>query len=129
MKPDTIVLGAGMVGVSIALHLQAKGRAVALVDRRGAAEETSFGNAGLIQREASEPYMFPREGWRKLMDHGLNRLSEAHIHYSALPRLAPYLFRFWRNSTPEGIAHAARASAPPSVSARRSLRFRFSSTK
>lgn len=112
MKPDTIVLGAGMVGVSIALHLQAKGCAVVLVDRRGAAEETSFGNAGIIQREASEPYMFPREGWQKFLENAFNRHPEAHVHYGALPRLAPNLFRFWRNSTPAGVARAARALGP-----------------
>jgi D-amino-acid dehydrogenase len=41
MSNDVIVLGAGMVGVSTALHLQQRGKSVALVDRRGVAEETS----------------------------------------------------------------------------------------
>ncbi|HTP62504.1 MAG TPA: FAD-dependent oxidoreductase, partial [Burkholderiales bacterium] len=36
MKTDALVLGAGIVGISVALHLQARGRTVALVDRRGA---------------------------------------------------------------------------------------------
>ncbi|HEY4297289.1 MAG TPA: FAD-dependent oxidoreductase, partial [Paraburkholderia sp.] len=44
MDFDVIVLGAGIVGVSSALHLQDRGRRVALVDRRGPGEETSFGN-------------------------------------------------------------------------------------
>ena len=51
-RADVIVFGAGMVGVSVALYLQRRGRDVVLVDRRGAGEETSYGNAGLIQREA-----------------------------------------------------------------------------
>jgi glycine/D-amino acid oxidase-like deaminating enzyme len=51
-RADVIVFGAGMVGVSVAPHLQKRGRGVVLVDRRGAGEETSYGNAGLIQREA-----------------------------------------------------------------------------
>ncbi len=51
MQADSIVLGAGIVGVSVALHLQMRGRATVLVDRRGAGEETSYGNAGVIQRE------------------------------------------------------------------------------
>jgi D-amino-acid dehydrogenase len=50
-RADAIVLGAGIIGICVALHLQKRGRSVALVDRRGGAEETSFGNAGLIQRE------------------------------------------------------------------------------
>ena len=53
---DAIVLGAGFVGVSAALALQARGRRVALVDRHaGAAGETSFGNAGIVQTEAVMP--------------------------------------------------------------------------
>jgi D-amino-acid dehydrogenase len=61
MRTDVVVLGAGIIGVSIALHLQARGREVALLDRRGAGEETSYGNAGLIERASLIPYAFPRE--------------------------------------------------------------------
>jgi D-amino-acid dehydrogenase len=111
MKTDVIVLGAGMVGVSTALHLQARGREVVLIDRRGAAEETSYGNAGLIQREGVVPYTFPRE-LRKLLDYALNRTSEANLHYSALPVVLPWLFRYWRQSTPERIAASANALRP-----------------
>ena len=50
LKADVLVLGAGMVGVSAALHLQQRGRDVILVDRHElAGEETSYGNAGLIE--------------------------------------------------------------------------------
>jgi glycine/D-amino acid oxidase-like deaminating enzyme len=54
-----------MVGVSVALHLQRRGRDVALIDRRGAGEETSYGNAGLIQRDAVIPYTFPLKRARR----------------------------------------------------------------
>jgi D-amino-acid dehydrogenase len=51
-----MVLGAGMVGVSAALHLQKRGRDVVLIDRHVAAgEETSYGNAGLIERASVFP--------------------------------------------------------------------------
>ena len=61
---DVIVLGAGIVGITAALHLQQRGRSVMLIDRRGLVEETSFGNAGIIQREGVVPYTFPRvSGW------------------------------------------------------------------
>jgi D-amino-acid dehydrogenase len=56
---DSIVIGAGMVGVSTALALQARGRKVLLIDRREPGRETSFGNAGLIQTEAVMPYAVP----------------------------------------------------------------------
>ena len=60
MKADVIVAGAGIVGVSVAVHLAARGRSVVLVDRRGPGEETSFGNAGLIERSSIVPMAFPR---------------------------------------------------------------------
>ena len=42
LRADVLVLGAGMVGVSAALHLQEDGRYVILVDRHEVAgEETS----------------------------------------------------------------------------------------
>jgi len=111
MKFDVLVLGAGMVGVSAALHLQARGRSVALVDRRGAAEETSLGNAGIIQREGVVPYGFPRDV-KKLFLYALNQLPEAHLHWTALPTIAPWLFRYFRHSSPEHIARSARALRP-----------------
>ncbi|MEY4845651.1 MAG: hypothetical protein RL312_1932, partial [Pseudomonadota bacterium] len=48
MSRSVIVLGAGMVGVSIALHLQRRGAQVVLLDRAPPGEGASFGNAGLI---------------------------------------------------------------------------------
>ena len=62
LKADVLVLGAGMVGVAAALHLQKRGRDVILLDRHDrAGEETSYGNAGLIECASVFPYMFPRE--------------------------------------------------------------------
>ena len=107
MKSDAVVLGAGIVGISVALHLQARGRAVALVDRRGAAEETSFGNAGLIQREGVYPYGFPHD-YGALVRYGFNRTIDAHYHPSAVAPLAPFLWKYWHHSRParhEKIAH------------------------
>ena len=107
---DTVVLGAGIVGTCTALHLQTRGRATALVDRRGAAEETSFGNAGLIQREGVYPYGFPHD-FGALARYGLNRTIDAHYHPSALPRLAPFLWKYWRYSRPARHAEVARRYA------------------
>ncbi len=111
MTSDVLVLGAGMVGVSAALHLQKRGRSVVLVDRRGAAEETSYGNAGLIQREAIVPYGFPRE-FNKLWRYALNMLPEAHHQWSSLPWNAVWLFKYWWYSRPERLAASARAAFP-----------------
>ncbi|MGD9830049.1 MAG: NAD(P)/FAD-dependent oxidoreductase [Hyphomicrobiaceae bacterium] len=110
-RADVLVLGAGAVGVPVALHLQQRGRSVVLADRRSIAEETSFGNAGIIQREGIVPYMFPR-AWAKLVRYALKRGTEANYHVAALPRLAPWLWHYWRASSPERAAASARALMP-----------------
>ncbi len=107
MRGDIVVLGAGIVGICVALHLQKRSRAVVLVDRRGAAEETSFGNAGLIQREGVYPYGFPHD-FGALFRYGLNRTIDAHYHPSALPRIAPFLWKYWHHSRPARHAEQAR---------------------
>jgi D-amino-acid dehydrogenase len=111
IRTDVIVLGAGIAGVSAALHLQQRGRSVALIDRRGPGEETSYGNAGLIQREGVVPYAFPRDP-ALLIKYAFNQLPEANLHWSALPRMAPWLYHYWRASTPARIAATAQAMRP-----------------
>jgi D-amino-acid dehydrogenase len=110
-RADVIVLGAGMVGVGVALHLQKRGRDVVLIDRRGVGEETSYGNAGLIQSEAVIPYTFPRE-FGVILSYAMNNRRDAVYHLSALPRVAPWLFRYWQNAAPERIERSAEALAP-----------------
>ncbi len=110
MRSDVVVLGAGIVGICTALHLQKRARTVTLVDRRGAAAETSFGNAGLIQREGVFPYGFPHD-FGALLRYGLNRTIDAYYHPSALPRIAPFLWRYWHYSRPARHAEVARRYA------------------
>ncbi len=111
MQADVLVLGAGMVGVSAALALQLRGRNVVLVDRRPAAEETSYGNAGLIQREGVVPYGFPRD-WRIILKSALNQTTQSNLHWGALPWIAPSLYRYWRYGTPDRIEATTQAAAP-----------------
>lgn len=123
MRFDTLVLGAGIVGVSVAVHLQQRGRAVALVDRKAPGNETSFGNAGLIQREGVYPYAFPRD-LPTLLHYASNTSADVHYHLGDLPALLPFLWQFWRNSHPARHATIARAYAPliaHSVSEHRAL--------
>lgn len=99
MSRETIVLGAGMVGVSVAYHLAQRGRPVLLIDRRSPGQETSFGNAGIIQREAIYPYPFPHDLktlLRVLPNRGID------IRYRPLDMVAAAgpLFSYWRNSFP-----------------------------
>lgn len=106
-RSDIMVLGAGIAGICVALHLQKRGRQVVLVDRRGAAEETSFGNAGLVQREGVYPYGFPHD-FGALIRYGLNRTIDAHYHPSALVSLVPFLWQYWQHSRPARHAEVAR---------------------
>ncbi len=97
MRADTIVLGAGVVGVCVALHLQKAGRAVLLVDRGEPGAETSYGNAGLIQREGVYPYGFPHD-FGALIRYAMNNTIDAHYHWNAIPKLAPFLWSYWLHS-------------------------------
>ena len=109
---DAIVLGAGMVGVSAALALQARGANVALIDRRGeAGDETSYGNAGLIQCEAVIPYTLPRDPVA-IANAALNRDPRAHIRYGALPHNAEALWRYFQFSGSPRVAETAAAMKP-----------------
>src|SRR5262245_17240930 len=111
LTADVIVFGAGMVGVSTALNLQKRGRAVAVVERRGAGEETSYGNTGIIQREGVVPYPFPRQ-IGLMAQYALNLRTDANLHWRALPTMAPWLYRYWAASTPARLAATARAARP-----------------
>jgi D-amino-acid dehydrogenase len=42
----------------------------------------------------------------------MNNRRDAVYHLSALPRVAPWLFRYWREGAPERIARSAEALAP-----------------
>jgi D-amino-acid dehydrogenase len=107
MKFDTVVLGAGIVGVCVAAHLQRRGRQVALVDRKLPGNETSFGNAGLIQREGVYPYAFPR-GLGTLLRYARNQSPDVRYHADAILKVAPFLWQYWRNSHPAKHAAIAR---------------------
>lgn len=108
---DVLVLGAGIVGLSTALQLQARGQDVILVDRQPPGTATSYGNAGIIQAEGIVPYMLPRDVMRVLRM-ALNQRSEAHVHWRALLVMAPWLVRYWLNSGQSGLEKGAEAHAP-----------------
>src|SRR3979490_1587210 len=112
LKADIVVLGAGMVGVSAALHLQQRGRDVILVDRHErAGEETSYGNAGLIECASVFPYMFPRD-FDQILRYALNRAPQVRYAVADLPAFLPWLVRYYLASAPERALHSAMAELP-----------------
>jgi D-amino-acid dehydrogenase len=110
-RTDAIVLGAGIVGISAALHLVKRGLSVALVDRRGPGEETSYGNTGIIEGNTLFAHAFPK-GFGALMRVALKQAPEANYHLSALFGLAPWLMAYRANTRGERVVEFAKAMRP-----------------
>lgn len=110
-KKNVIILGAGIVGISAALHLQQRGVSTVLVDQQGPGEGTSYGNAGIIEGNTLYPYPFPRS-LRALSRVALKLATEANYHAGFLPRIAPWLWRIRQATTPEGLESTARIMRP-----------------
>lgn len=108
---DVFILGAGIVGLSLALKLQEQGRHVILVDRGAPGAATSFGNAGLIERSTVFPYAFPRD-LKTLLAYLLGRRTAAHYHWRALPSLLPWMWRYWQHSSPTLYPKAIAGALP-----------------
>jgi D-amino-acid dehydrogenase len=115
-RTDAIVLGAGIVGVSVALHLVKRGLAVTLVDRGEPGRGTSYGNAGIIEANTLFPAAFPAS-LKSLIRIALKRAPEANYHASFLARVMPWLLAFRRNSTPKHLIATMRAMRPLFASA------------
>lgn len=110
-RTDAIVLGAGIVGVSAALHLRARGLSVALVDRQAPGEATSFGNAGVIEGSALLPVSLPRDPLT-LLRHALKLSPQSNYRVSALPGYASWLMAYFRASAPAAQAAIGRELRP-----------------
>lgn len=102
MRYEVIVIGAGIVGTSIAWHLQKNNSQVLLIDKKHPGEENSYGNAGIITREAVNAKPFPRnlkEIFRVLP----NKSTDIRYRWSALYGLQSPLFQYWVHSSPKNI--------------------------
>src|SRR5262245_54935645 len=110
-RTAVMVLGAGIVGTSVALHLTKRGLSVALVDRAGIGEQTSYGNAGIIEGNTIFPPAFPSH-FDALLRIALKRASEANYHLSFLPHVLPWLLAFRAASRPDRLAETARLIRP-----------------
>ena len=108
---DIIVLGAGIVGTSVAVHLAKRGLSVALVDRGGPGEATSYGNAGVIEGNTIFPAAFPSD-WATLLRVACKRSPLANYHLTFLPRIAPWLLAFRAASRPARLVETAQLMRP-----------------
>ena len=110
-RTDAMVLGAGIVGTSVALHLAKRGLSVALVDRAEIGEQTSYGNAGIIEGNTIFPPAFPSH-FGALLRIAFKRASEANYHFSFLPHVLPWLLAFRAASRPDRLIETARLIRP-----------------
>jgi D-amino-acid dehydrogenase len=108
---DIIVLGAGIVGTSIAVHLAKRGLSVALVDRGAPGEGTSYGNAGIIEGNTVFPAAFPSR-LAELARIALKRSPVANYHLAFLPQVAPWLLAFRAASQPARLIETAHVMRP-----------------
>jgi D-amino-acid dehydrogenase len=110
-RTDAMVLGAGIVGTSVALQLARRGMSVALIDRAGVGEQTSYGNAGVIEGNTVFPPAFP-SSLRALARVAFKRSGDANYHLSFLPRILPWLLAFRAASRPGRLLETARLVRP-----------------
>lgn len=99
---EIAVLGAGMVGIATALAVQERGHDCVVVDRAPPGSETSYGNAGIIQAEAVEPYALPVSPLT-LLAMAFGRRNAVSFNWATLPSQMPALCRYWLSSRPAAL--------------------------
>jgi D-amino-acid dehydrogenase len=99
--PRTVILGAGVIGVTSAYYLAKEGHQVTVIDRQaGPASETSFANAGLVAPGHALTWASPRAP--KILWRSLFRDDQAlRLKLSADPRMWAWCLRFLANCTTE----------------------------
>lgn len=103
-----VVIGAGVIGLSAALALQARGLVVTVIDREGPAAGASAGNAGAfaftdILPLASPGILRKAPGWL------LDPLGPLSVPPAYALKIAPWMFRFWRACSPARVAASTAA--------------------
>ncbi|NMM79714.1 amino acid dehydrogenase [Acidovorax sp. SRB_14] len=97
----TVVLGAGVAGVTTAWYLAAQGRQVTVIDRQSlAAAETSYANAGMVAPGHSYTWASPRAPgvlWRSLRDSS----QALRLKLNPDPHMWVWLWKFLQNCTAE----------------------------
>lgn len=118
--PEVIVIGAGVIGVSIGLALRTAGASVTIIERDEGLGAASSMNAGgfafsEIQPLAAPGIMLKAPIWL------LDPLGPLSIPPAYAPRIAPWLLRFWRASWRDQYAGSLRAQAALMTLARAAL--------
>lgn len=107
-KHDIVVIGGGVIGMTIAHRLAKNGSEVALIEPGEPGMGASYGNAGTIADYATVPLGTPNV-LRNLPHLMLDRESPLSIHYSTVPQLLPWLVKFAYQSLPRSSRINAKA--------------------
>lgn len=107
-RSDVIVIGAGVVGLSIATAAQMRGLNVSVIDREGPAAGASAGNAGAFAFTDILPLASPGI-LKKAPKWLLDPLGPLSIPPAYALQIAPWMFRFWRACQPSRVAQSTSA--------------------
>ena len=107
---DVVIIGGGIIALASAQKLLAAGRRVAILERKGIAQATSFGNAASFAFSDILPLAASgkiRQAPKWLMD----PLGPLSIPPAYALKIAPWLVRFWRAGWRDRIAHSIAAQS------------------
>ncbi|HEX9046890.1 MAG TPA: FAD-dependent oxidoreductase [Verrucomicrobiae bacterium] len=107
MSKKVLIVGAGAIGLSAALHCARKGHDVTVIERHGAQRDgCSYGNAGMIVPSHFVPLAAPG-----MVALGLKWMWNPESPFYIQPRLdwdlLDWGIKFWRASNPEQVRQAA----------------------
>jgi D-amino-acid dehydrogenase len=103
-----VVIGAGVIGLSVALAAQARGLAVTVVDRIGPAAGASAGNAGAFAFTDILPLASPGI-LKKAPKWLLDPLGPLTVPPGYALQIAPWMYRFWRACAPSRVEASTTA--------------------
>ena len=95
----TLVVGAGIIGTSLAYALQKRGRSVVLLDKGEVGRGASFGNMASIAVTEFMPASRPSV-WRQIPGWMLDPEGPVRVRPSYMPKLIPWFARFVSASRP-----------------------------
>ena len=108
MAKSVTVIGAGIVGVCCALHLQREGFKVRLVEKGEPGRKASFGNSGSFGTASCVPFAMPGV-LKKVPKMLFDSTSPLKLRWSHVPRALPWFLRFIEAARPSRVEEIAAA--------------------
>jgi D-amino-acid dehydrogenase len=107
-KLHVVIVGGGIVGLSVAYHLVEAGAQVTVVDRDPEGDKASIGNAGGIAVTEVVPASAPGTLWR-VFGWMFDPLGPLAVRPSHAPKLIPWLVRFAQVTDPANVERISKA--------------------